>query len=158
MAQYKSLNLIYEETKTQIERQFSVLSALDAKANFTAGFAGIIIGIMATRAGTSVINYIKVASMSSLLCSLIFAIISLWIVGWRSDPFPPAMKKYLTEDETVSRRQFLENLISSFEENRKRINRKVRWIRLSMAFLFIGLILTFIIYICPYFYIMKANF
>lgn len=140
MTELKSLSLIYDETKTQIERQFHTLTALDTKANITAGVTGIILGVVATRTPPIFISWMWILAMILLLGSIFCALISLWIVGWRSDPAPSGMKLYLTEKEITSKRQFLENSIQSYEENRHRINRKVWWIRIAMVCLFVGLI------------------
>ncbi len=139
MDELKSLNLIYEETKTQIERQFHTLTSLDTKSNITAGVTGIILGIVVSRTPPNFISWVWVFAMILLFSSLFCALSGLWIVGWRSDPAPLGMKFYLTEEEITTKRQFLENMIQSYEENRHRINRKVWRIRFAMGFLFFGL-------------------
>jgi len=139
----KSLNLIYEETKIQIQRQFDTLTALDTKANITIALAGVLLGIVATRTQSYYISWTWILPVIFLLGSLFCSIWGLWIIGWRSDPSPHGMKSYLTKEEATSKRQFLENLVESYEENRNRINRKVYCFRAATLCIVAGLLTIF---------------
>jgi hypothetical protein len=143
MEELKSLNLIYEETKAKIERQFQTLEALDNKAGIIAGLTGIILGIIVTAKPSNRLFWYLAAIF--LFLSSILSLFGILVKKWRSDPSPLGMKTYLDKEEIISKRQFFENLIGSYRENKRKIVRKARWIKFSIIALILGLIVVLIL-------------
>jgi hypothetical protein len=62
------------------------------------------------------------------------------IIG-RRDPEPRALtEKYLWKDDKTVKKQLIDNFIVSFEENKTKIEEKVKYINYSLIFLFVGLV------------------
>ncbi len=142
MAQETTLDLVYEEVRTHLERQMRNLRALDTKANLTAGLSAVVLGIVTSQATGCAQPWARVAwfaAVALLLGAVVLSLLSLWVVGWRADPAPKGMKGYLGADVVSAKRQFLENMVESHRVNRRKLNRKMWGIRLAMVSLLAGL-------------------
>lgn len=142
MTDRPSLDLVYDETKGKLALQISNLRGLDAKATLIAGLTAVVLGLVVNRlpiASDCALPGLWVAAVSLLFVAEVTTLLSLWIVGWRADPSPAGMLTYLTVPEADSKRQFLANYVDSYSKNRKRLNRKMWWIRAAMLSLLLGL-------------------
>ena len=139
----KSLDLIYEETKMQVDRQLANFRALDAKANVTAGVSGIVLGLVVTRGyPTGCWDVLKTVAVLFLLMSVFCSLFTMWIVKWRSDPLPDGMRFYLREEPAVAKRQFLANMNDAYKVNLRMTNRKARGVKAALASLVLALALV----------------
>lgn len=138
-----SLDLIYEETRMQIDRQLTNFRALDAKANVVTGIAGIILGLVVS-GGIAEVScaILRIAVVLLLLLSVLSALLSMWIVGWRTDPLPDGMRFYEHEEPTTARRQFLSNMREAYKVNLRKTNRKAWSVKIAMASLVLALVLV----------------
>jgi hypothetical protein len=139
----KSLDLVYEETKMQVDRQLANFRALDAKANVTAGVAGIVLGLVVTKGYPACYwDVLKTAAVLFLLMSVLCSLFAMWIVGWRSDPLPDGMRFYVREEPAIAKRQFLANMRDAYKVNLRKTNRKAWCVKAAMASLALALALV----------------
>ncbi|MDI6886542.1 MAG: hypothetical protein QMD22_09450 [archaeon] len=122
----ETLELIYNEVKDVLNAQFQSIDSLDTKAGIIIGFVGVIIGISLNLYSHS--NSILFCSCMTLFLTSIFLSFSAYKVkSYRRDPEPRKLtEKYLREDDKKVRKQLTDNFIQSFEDNKIKIEKKVK--------------------------------
>lgn len=137
----ETLELIYGEVKNALNMQFQSIDGQNTKASIIIGFVGLIIGISLNLYSYSN-PYLFGSCMTLLLISAFFSFSAYRTKSYRSDPEPRALtEKYLGEESEKVKKQLIDNFIRSYEDNKDRIERKVRHVNYSLTLLFIGLIL-----------------
>ncbi|KAF5432677.1 hypothetical protein C5S39_03090 [Candidatus Methanophagaceae archaeon] len=136
----KTLELIYNEVKDALNMQFQSIEGLNTKASIIIGFVGVIIGISLQLYSQSN-SYLFGSGMTLFMISIFFSFSAYKGKRYRKDPEPRALTvKYLMEDDKTVKKQLIDNFIVSFEDNKTKIEEKVKYINYSIIFLFIGLI------------------
>lgn len=134
----KSLDLIFEETRRQLELQVRRIESIDGKIGIIFGFTGVIFGIVATvEAKTFVLKIV----IGFLMISLILGLGAFWFKRYVEDPNPKALEKYYLEKESIeTKRQILANYTASYEKNRKTLSKKLLIAKISWIFLLLSVI------------------
>lgn len=135
----ETVRLIYAEIERALDRQFEQIHVLNSRAQQLLAFAGGILGlVIALRPPT---DDAAIAVLFSLAL-LLFAVIvwlghrSWTLVGWRRDPEPGRLwTRYQLWPETWLRQQLILNWVQSHDANRKSIDAKVRYLRLTQLML-----------------------
>lgn len=136
----ETLELIYDEVKDALNMQFQSVEGLNTKASVIIGFVGVIIGISLQLYSQSN-SYLFGSCMTLFMISIFLSLSAYKVKGYRRDPKPRALtEKYLSEDEKKVKKQLIDNFIQSFEDNKTKIEEKVKYINYSLRFLFLGLI------------------
>jgi len=136
----ETLELIYNEVKDALNTQIQSLDGLNTKASVIVGFVGVIIGISLNLYSYSN-SYLFGSCMTLFLTSIFFTLYAYKIESWRSDPEPRTLtEKYLRESDKRVKKQLIDNFIQSFEDNKIKIEKKVKYINYSLTLSFIGLI------------------
>ena len=136
----KTLELIYNEVKDRLNIQFQSLDGLNTKASIIIGFVGVIIGISLNLYSDENLH-LFIGSMLLFLGAAFLSFSAYKVEGYRRDPEPRKLtEKYLREDDKKVKKQLIDNFIQSFEDNKSRIEKKVKYINYSLILLFIGLI------------------
>jgi hypothetical protein len=136
----ETLELIYNEVKDRLNIQFQSLDGLNTKASVIVGFVGVIIGISLNLYSDENLH-LFIGSMLLFLGSAFLSFSAYKIGGYRRDPEPRKLtEKYLREDDKKVKKQLIDNFIQSYEDNKNRIEKKVKYINYSLILLFIGLI------------------
>ena len=136
----ETLELVYNEVKDALNTQFQSLDGLNAKASVIVGFVGVIIGISLNLYSHSN-SYLFGSCMTLFLISIFFALCAYKVENYRRDPEPRTLtEKYLREDDKKVKKKLIDNSIQSFEDNKTKIEKKVKYINYSIILLFIGLI------------------
>jgi hypothetical protein len=116
------------------------MEGLNTKASVIIGFVGVIIGISLQLYSQSN-SYLFGSGMTLFMISIFFSFSAYKGKRYRKDPEPRALTvKYLMEDDKTVKKQLIDNFIVSFEDNKTKIEEKVKYINYSIIFLFIGLI------------------
>ena len=137
----ETLELIYNEVKDALNAQFQSIDSLDTKAGIIIGSVGVIIGISLNLYSHGN-PYLFSSCMTLFLTSIFFSFSAYKIKSYRRDPEPRKIaEKYLREDGKKVKKQLLDNFIVSFEDNKIKIEKKVKYINYSLVLLFIGLII-----------------
>ena len=136
----ETLDLVYNEVKDALNMQFQSMDGLNTKASVIIGFVGVIIGISLQLYSQSN-SYLFGSCMTLFLISIFFSFSAYKIKSYRRDPEPRELtEKYLREDDKEVKKQLIDNFIASFEENKNKIEEKVKYINYSLILLFVGLI------------------
>ena len=136
----KTLDLIYNEVKDALNMQFQSIEGLNTKASVIIGFVGVIIGISLQLYSQSN-SYLFGSCMTLFMISIFFSFSAYKVKSYRIDPAPRALTaKYLMEDDKTVKKQLIDNFIVSFEDNKTKIEEKVKYINYSLILLFVGLI------------------
>jgi hypothetical protein len=136
----ETLELIYNEVKNRLNTQFQSLDGLNTKASVIIGFVGVITGISLQLYSQSN-SYLFGLCMTLFMISFFFSFSAYKGRSYRRDPEPgPLRDKYLTTDDKTVKKQLIANFIESFEENKTKIEKKVKYINYSLISLFVGLI------------------
>jgi len=137
----ETLELIYNEVKDALNTQFQSVEGLNTKASIIIGFVGVIIGI-SLNLYSDENSHLFIESMLLFLGAAFLSFFAYKVEGYRRDPEPRALTvNYLREDDKKLKKQLIDNFILSYEDNKKRIEKKVKYINYSIMLLFIGLIL-----------------
>ena len=145
----ETLELIYNEVKDALNTQFQSVEGLNTKASIIIGFVGVIIGI-SLNLYSDENPPLFIESMLLFLGAAFLSFFAYKVEGYRRDPEPRALTvNYLRKDDKKVKKQLIDNFIRSYEDNKKRIEKKVKYINYSIILLFIGLILlTFSVIVC----------
>jgi len=137
----ETLELVYKEVDNALNRQFQSLDGLNTKASVIIGFIGVIIGISLNLYPHSN-AYLFGSCMTLFLMSIFFAFCASYRVkGYRRDPAPRKLtEKYLRDDCAKVKKKLIDNFIQSFEYNKTKIEKTVKYINYSITLLFMGLI------------------
>jgi len=136
----KTLDLVYNEVKDALNMQFQSVEGLNTKASIIIGFVGVIIGI-SLNLYSDENPHLFIGSMLLLLGAAFLSFFAYKVEGYRRDPEPRALTvNYLRVDDKMVKKQLIDNFIASFEDNKTKIEEKVKYINYSIIFLFIGLI------------------
>ena len=136
----ETLELIYNEVKNRLNTQFQSLDGLNTKASVIIGFVGVIIGISLQLYSQSN-SYLFGLCMALFMISIFFSFSAYKGKRYRRDPEPRKLaEKYLREDSKKVMKKLIDNFIESFEDNKTKIEEKVKYINYSLILLFVGLI------------------
>jgi len=136
----ETLELIYNEVKDALNTQFQSVEGLNTKASIIIGFVGVIIGI-SLNLYSDENHHLFIESMLLFLGAAFLSFFAYKVEGYRRDPEPRKLtEKYLREDDKKVKKQLIDNFIQSFEDNKTKIEEKVKYINYSLILLFIGLI------------------
>ncbi|NQE45764.1 hypothetical protein C5S31_07070 [ANME-1 cluster archaeon GoMg2] len=136
----ETLELIYNEVKDALNTQFQSMDGLNTKASVIVGFVGVIIGISLNLYSDEK-SHLFIGSMLLFLGAAFLSFFAYKVKSYRRDPEPRALTiKYLREDDKKVKKKLIDNFIQSYEDNKNRIEKKVKCINYSLTFLFIGLI------------------
>ena len=136
----ETLELIYNEVKDALNMQFQSMEGLNTKASVIIGFVGVIIGI-SLNLYSDENPHLFIGSMLLFLGAAFLSFFAYKVEGYRRDPEPRKLtEKYLREDDKKVKKQLIDNFIQSFEDNKIKIEKKVKYINYSLILLFIGLI------------------
>ena len=136
----ETLELVYNEVKGALNTQIQSLDGLNTKASVIIGFIGVILGISLNLYPHSN-PYLFGSCMTLLLISSFFALSAYRVESYRRDPEPRKLtENYLRDDSEKVKKQLIDNFIQSFENNKIKIKKKVKYINYSLILLFIGLI------------------
>ncbi|NAS88652.1 hypothetical protein C4E24_02775 [ANME-1 cluster archaeon AG-394-G21] len=136
----ETLDLVYNEVKDALNMQFQSMDGLNTKASVIIGFVGVIIGISLQLYSQSN-SYLFGSCMALFTISIFFSFSAYKGKRYRKDPEPRALTvEYLMEDDKTVKKQLIDNFIASFEENKNKIEEKVKYINYSLILLFVGLI------------------
>jgi hypothetical protein len=137
----ETLELVYNEVKDALNTQFQSLDGLNTKASVIVGFVGVIIGISLNLYSHSN-SYLFGSCMTLFLTSIFFTLSSYKVESYRRDPDPRKLtENYLMKNDEEIKKQLIDNFIQSFEDNKTKIDKKVKYINYSLILLFIGLII-----------------
>ncbi len=126
----ETLELVYNEAKDALNTQFQSLDGLNTKASVIIGFVGVIIGISLHLYSQSNL-YLFGSCMTLFMISIFFSFSAYKSKRYRKDPEPRALTvKYLMEDDKTVKKQLIDNFIVSFEDNKTKIEEKVKYINL----------------------------
>ncbi|HIH36441.1 MAG TPA: hypothetical protein HA232_00840 [Methanocellales archaeon] len=127
----KTLELVYGEIKDALNNPFQSIENLDTKASVIIGFVGVIIGISLNLYPPSS-SYLFGSYMTVFLLSFFFSFSAYKTERYRSDPEPRKLtEKYLRERDYTVKKQLIDNFIQSHEDNKKRIDKKARYLNHS---------------------------
>jgi hypothetical protein len=136
----ETLELVYKEVDSALNRQFQSLDGLNTKASVIVGFIGVILGISLNLYPHSN-PYLFGSCMTLFLISIFFALSAYKVESYRRDPEPRKLtENYLKEDSEKVKKKLIDNFIQSVEDNKIKINKKVKYINYSLVLLYIGLI------------------
>ena len=136
----ETLELIYNEVKDRLNTQFQSSDGINTKASVIIGFVGVMIGISLQLYSQSN-SYLFGSSMTLLMISIFLSFSAYKSKSYRRDPEPRDLtEKYLREDDKEVKKQLIDNFIVSFEDNKTKIEEKVKYINYSLILLFIVLI------------------
>ena len=135
----ETLELVYNEVKDRLNTQFQSSDGLSTKASVIIGFVGVMIGISLQLYSQSN-SYLFGSSMTLLMISIFLSFSAYKVKSYRRDPEPRALTVgYLMEDGKTVKKQLIDNFIVSYEDNKTKIEGKVKYINYSLILLFIGL-------------------
>ncbi|MCK4404289.1 MAG: hypothetical protein KAW02_04295 [candidate division Zixibacteria bacterium] len=140
---YPSLDVVFKEVNARLEIQFRAISTLDTKASIVLGFCGVILAssLWSSQNGGQTL-WLTMSPPLLIFISALFSLIAYWVVEYRRDPEPrPLVENYLVKKSDETAKQILDNWVISFEENKRKIERKAKLVRLSFLFLTLGIIL-----------------
>ena len=136
----ETLELVYKEVGSALNRQFQSLDGLNTKASVIVGFIGVILGISLNLYPHSN-PYLFGSCMTLFLISIFFALSAYKVESYRRDPEPRKLtEKYLEDNAKKVKKQLIDNFIWSYEDNKIKIKKKVKYINYSLVLLYIGLI------------------
>ena len=136
----ETLELVYNEVKGALNTQFQSLDGLNTKASVIIGFVGMIIGISLNLYSHSN-SYLFGSCITLFLISIFFTLSAYTVKSYRSDPEPRKLtENYLRKDDVYVKKKLIDNFIQSFEYNKIKIEKKVKYINYSLILLFMGLI------------------
>jgi hypothetical protein len=136
----ETLDLIYNEVKDALNMQFQSMEGLNTKASVIIGFAGVIIGISLQLYSQSN-SYLFGSCMTLFMISIFLSFFAYKVESYRRDPKPRKLtENYLREEGKNVKKKLIDNSIQSYENNKNRIEKKVKYINDSLIFLFVGLI------------------
>jgi hypothetical protein len=119
----ETLELVYNEVKDALNTQIQSLDGLNTKASVHSN------------------SYLFGSCMTLFLTSIFFTLCAYRVKSYRRDPEPRTLtEKYLREGDKKVKKQLIDNFIQSFEDNKTKIEKKVKYINYSIILLFIGLI------------------
>ena len=79
--------------------------------------------------------------MTLFLISIFFALSLYKVESYRRDPEPRKLtEKYLEDNAKKVKKQLIDNFIQSYEGNKIKIEKRVKYINYSLILLFMGLI------------------
>ena len=134
------LELVYNAVKDALNMQFQSLEGLNTKASVIIGFVGVIIGI-SLNLYSDENPHLFIGSVLLFLGAAFLSFFAYKAKSYRRDPKPRKFtEKYLREDDKKVKKQLIDNFIQSYEDNKNRIEKKVKYINYSLILLFIGLI------------------
>jgi hypothetical protein len=134
-----TLELIYDETAAQLDKQFEQIDALNARAQQLLGIAAGVFALVAglqppTRHAAVVVLFIIALA---IFVAVIIAISFAWSLhGWRRDPDPEQLwARYRLWPEGWLRQQIILNRIASKNDNQTAINAKLFYLRAAQVLL-----------------------
>lgn len=138
----KSINLIFEEARRQLEIQIGSIGSIDSKIGMIIGFNGVILGIAFSmdRSLISILWLYKIG-IFLLFISFLAGIRAFWFRKYNMDPDPGALVKYyLKEEELFTKKRLIANYVNSYAMNKKILNGKINAAKISFIILFFGIL------------------
>jgi hypothetical protein len=122
---YPSLELIYELTVAQLQRQLARIDALDAKLATLVGFSGVLLAlIFSADFLTEGRNPVMSAAAALLLAALVLLLIALRVGATSFDPDVRALRvQYPNRPIEETRFDIIDNVIGAIDANED----KLRW-------------------------------
>ena len=156
MPRNNSAELIYNVTKESLSAQQAQKATLESKASTLTGFAG---GMIALLIGfkdnivslPSTTKWIVIASIILFALSIILTTIVGWVRKYRSDPNPQALaENYLDKDESEVKLQLISNLLGTWKNNSRQLEKNAVLLRLALivqmlAFILLGFVLVWLL-------------
>jgi len=153
MPRKNSAELIYSVTKESLSAQQAQKATLESKASTLTGFAG---GMIALLIGfkdnivslPTIAKLIVITSIILFSLSIVLATIVGWVRKYRSDPNPQALaENYLGKAESMVRLQLIANLLATWRNNSRQLERNAVLLRLALAaqtlaFILLGFVLV----------------
>lgn len=146
---YRSLEVIFEEVRRRLESQRESTDSLNTRAGLILGLSALIL--------TSSMSFGELGSQSVWLKVLLliftfgaagFSLLGYMIAKYRVDPEPrPLVENYLKDHEFSTKKQILDNWVDSYEENRRKILRKAKYVIVSLASLMMAFVVLAVIYV-----------
>lgn len=138
-----SLDVVLNETKAALDRQFELLSSLDVKLGVLLGLSGVILaallGFPLIRTGDMATRLFLIAAVVLVLVSLVSAMRGYQVRKYKGPPAPRALREsYLMEEPERTKLAVTDYLSSVYDWNQKRVASKVKCTRISFGFVFSG--------------------
>lgn len=134
-----TVKLIYAEIEGALDRQFEQIQLLNSRAQQLLVFAGGILGlVVALRPPTDDVLIALLFGAALVLFGLIVWLghRSWSIVGWRRPPEPGSLwSRYQLWPENWLRQQLILNWVQSHDANRRSIDAKLHYLRLTQLML-----------------------
>jgi hypothetical protein len=135
----ETVRLIYAEIESALDRQFEQIQILNSRAQQLLVFAGGILGlVIALRPPTDDTAVAVLFGLALLLFVVIvwLGYLSWSIVGWRRPPEPGRLwSRYQLWPESWLSQQLILNRVKSHDANRRSIDAKLRYLRLTQLML-----------------------
>jgi len=141
-----SLDIVLNETKVALDRQFEQISSLDVKLGVLLGVSGV---ILAAILGFLLKDNTDLVTKVLVLCTVALVLISLVLASWgyrirkyKGPPNPIALREfYLVEEQERTKLAVVDYLCSVYDWNQKRITSKVRYTHFSFVSVFLGAVI-----------------
>jgi hypothetical protein len=152
----ETLELIFQETRGALAKQFEQIQILNSRAQQLLGFGGLVLGLLiGFRPPTLASKYVTLSSLGGLalfLAVLLSGGLAWSIVGWRGDPRPRQLwTRYRLWPEGWLRQQLILNWLDALDANQAAIDAKLRYVRLTQGLLgFEVVYLVAIVILRPY--------
>lgn len=152
-----SLDLIFQEVKDRLDKQFEQIEQITSRAAFVMGFASLILGSLITiRKMMGQLSIIEIHLLGGVVVIyalvICFGYLSYRPRPYRRDPDPKALRTgYLDKPAHRTQRQVLNNFIESFEHNEAEIDKRLINLRNAMIVivLLVVYLLTLLLFITP---------
>ena len=132
-----SIDIVFDNSKTALNRQFEQSSSLDMKLGISIGLSGVILaallGLQGLNAYDMVTTWLIILAVTLVILSLIFAAYGVFLIGkFQWAPRPEALRKfYLTTSARETKLVIIDTQIEVYIKNRNFISRKARMMKLS---------------------------
>lgn len=137
-----TIERIFNIIETRLSSLWQVSDSLDAKGTTILGFGGIIVSIaFSAYPIMKPIRVLFIIGIIFLLCGILLSSISIKSYKYRHDPKPRGLYEgYADKKDNEVLNQLVQNLIDSYENNEKIIEKKARMIDYGSYSIFVGLI------------------
>jgi len=151
MTAKNSISIIYSTTKESLSAQQTQKSVLETKSNTLIGFAGGMIALLIgakdnIQSMQSIARLLVLISVSLFSVSILLATFVGWVRKYRSDPNPSTLANhYIDKSEQEVQLQLISNLIGTWKDNSKQLERNARVLRVALisqtlAFILLGIV------------------